>query len=467
MSLSVVVLAAGQGTRMRSALPKVLHPLAGRPMLAHVVETAEALDPERVVVVYGHGGSLLRERLPALAVDWAEQLEQRGTAHAVQQAVPLLSAEQGLVLVLYGDVPLIRAATLQSLLEQAVQTGFALLTVTLDDPTGYGRILRDAEGRVAAIVEHKDASTAERAVREVNTGVLAIEVKLLRRLLPLIGNSNAQGEYYLTDLVALAVSEGGGVEAVGCADAMEVSGVNNRLELARVERAFQRRQAESLLLAGTSLADPDRFDLRGELQAGLDVSIDVDVVIEGRVVLGDGVRVGPFCVLRDCEIGAGTEVLAYSHLEGLRTGQGCRIGPYARVRPGSTFGDAVHIGNFVELKQSTLGEQSKVNHLSYVGDTLMGSECNIGAGTITCNYDGAGKHQTVIGNKVFVGSDVQLIAPVRVGDGATIAAGTTVAEDAPAGQLTVGRVRQQVVLGWRRPEKTPPEGNGSSGGDTR
>lgn len=460
MSLSVIILAAGQGTRMKSALPKVLHPIAGRPLLSHVVATARCLEPERIVVVHGHGGELLRERLSGLPVQWAEQREQLGTAHAVMQALPLLPPD-GSVLVLYGDVPLIRPATLEGLLEAHATGGFALLTVTLPDPTGYGRILRDAAGSISRIVEQKDASESERAIREVNTGVMAVECARLREWLPRIGTGNSQGEFYLTDLVGLAVAAGFSVTGVAVADPAEVAGVNNRLELARAERAFQKAAAESLLLSGTTLADPARFDLRGELVAGRDVFIDVDVVIEGQVRLGDGVRVGPFCLLRDCELGAGTEVLAHSTLDGVQAGVHCRIGPHARVRPGTVLGDGVHIGNFVEVKQSIIGPESKVNHLSYVGDTHMGSGCNIGAGTITCNYDGAAKHRTVIGNDVFVGSDVQLIAPVQVGDGATIAAGTTVAEDAPAGELTVGRVRQQVVRGWRRPQKSP-SGNGGN-----
>jgi len=460
MSLSVIILAAGQGTRMRSTLPKVLHPLAGRPLLAHVVATAEALSPERIVVVHGHGGELLRQQLAALPVLWAEQREQLGTAHAVLQALPLLP-EGGPVLVLYGDVPLIRPALLERLLAARAETGFSLLTVSLPDPTGYGRILRDAAGAITRIVEHKDASQAEREIREVNTGVLAADGKRLRNWLPRIGKANAQGEYYLTDLVGLAVADGVAVKGVCAPDPLEVAGVNNRLELARVERAFQQAAAEALMLAGTTLADPARFDLRGELRCGNDVSIDVDVVIEGRVLLGDGVRIGPFCLLRDCELAAGTEVLAHSTLDGVQSGRDCRIGPHARLRPGTRLADEVHIGNFVEVKQSIIGPKSKVNHLSYVGDTLMGSGCNIGAGTITCNYDGAAKHQTELGNEVFVGSDVQFIAPVRVGDGATIAAGTTVAEDAPAGQLTVGRMRQQVIPGWRRPQK-PDSGNGNT-----
>jgi bifunctional UDP-N-acetylglucosamine pyrophosphorylase/glucosamine-1-phosphate N-acetyltransferase len=463
MSLSVVVLAAGQGTRMKSALPKVLHPLAGRPLLAHVVEAARALAPDTIVVVHGHGGDLLRERLAGLPVQWAEQREQLGTAHAVLQALPLLPAT-GTVLVLYGDVPLIRPATLEGLLSARAADGLALLTVTLPDPAGYGRIVRDGAGAITRIVEQKDASEAERAIREVNTGVLAVDAAQLRAWLPRIGNANRQGEYYLTDLVGLAVAEGVVVTGAGAADPLEVAGVNNRVELARAERAFQRAAAEALMYAGTTLLDPARFDLRGELDCGLDVLIDVGVIIEGRVRLGDGVRIGPWCLLRDVDLGPGSEVLAHSTLDGVQTGAHCRIGPYARLRPGTVLAEGVHIGNFVELKQSSIGPGSKVNHLSYVGDTLMGSGCNIGAGTITCNYDGAAKHRTVIGNEVFVGSDVQFIAPVQVGDGATIAAGTTVAEDAPAGQLTVGRMRQQVIPGWRRPVK-PGAGDGNNNND--
>lgn len=453
MSLTVVVLAAGQGTRMKSALPKVLHPLAGRPLLEHVTETATGLAPDKVIVVYGHAGDTLRSALAHLPVDWVEQAERLGTGHAVMQALPLIPPEHT-VLVLYGDVPLISLTTLNRLLERQRRSGFAILTTELPDPTGYGRILRRADGGLLAIVEHKDASEAERSITEVNTGVMAVSASLLRRWLPGLDNGNSQGEYYLTDLVAMAVAEGIGVGSELSQDPIEVMGVNNRAQLAELERAFQRAQAGYLMAEGVTLHDPARFDLRGSLSTGRDVSIDVDVVIEGTVNLGDGVRIGPFCHIRDCTLGDGVEVLAHCTLDGVVAAAGARIGPYARLRPGTDLGEAAHIGNFVEVKNAQIGARSKVNHLSYIGDTEMGTGCNIGAGTITCNYDGAAKHQTIIGNDVFVGSDVQLVAPVKVGDGATIAAGTTVTEDAPAGLLTVGRSRQQLVHGWQRPKKT-------------
>lgn len=452
MALSVVVLAAGQGTRMKSALPKVLHPLAGRSLLEHVLDTASQLAPQQTVVVYGHGGELLRERLTQSSIEWVEQAERLGTGHAVLQTLPSIPVDHE-VLILYGDVPLISLSTLNDLLARSRASGFAVLTVRLAEPRGYGRILRDTQGRVLAIVEEKDASPEQRAITEVNTGVMAVSASLLRHWLPQLRNDNAQGEYYLTDLVGMAVAEGIVVGACTTSDAIEVMGVNDRAQLAYLERAFQSAQAAYLMAEGVTLHDPARIDIRGSLKVGRDVVIDANVVFEGQVSLGDGVRVGPFCYLRDCELEAGVEVIAHSHLDGVRAAAGARIGPYARLRPGTRLGAHAHIGNFVEVKQAEIGDHSKVNHLSYIGDTRMGKHCNIGAGTITCNYDGALKHQTVIGDDVFVGSDVQLIAPVVLGAGATIAAGTTVAEDAPAGQLTVGRMRQQVIVGWQRPKK--------------
>ena len=453
--LSVVILAAGRGKRMRSRLPKVLHPLAGRPLLAHVVEAARALGPEAVYVVHGHGGGQVRAALGGLPVTWVEQAEQLGTGHAVAQALPRIP-DGHQVLVLYGDVPLLRSETLRRLLKAAEagapgERGLALLTAELPDPTGYGRILRDADGRVTGIVEEGDASAEQRALREVNTGVLAAPAGRLRAWLERIDNRNAQGEYYLTDVVALAVLEGVPVRAVPAEDPAEVQGVNDRLQLAALERLWQRRAAEGLMRQGVTLLDPDRLDLRGEVVCGTDVTLDVGVVLEGRVELGDGVRVGPYAVLKDVRLGEGCEVLAHSVLEGVEAGAGVRIGPFARLRPGTRLADGVRVGNFVELKAAEVGEGSKINHLSYVGDASVGRDVNIGAGTITCNYDGHRKHRTVIEDEAFIGSDTQLVAPVRVGRRATIGAGSTITKDAPPGELTLSRAPQVTRKGWRRP----------------
>jgi bifunctional UDP-N-acetylglucosamine pyrophosphorylase/glucosamine-1-phosphate N-acetyltransferase len=457
--LNVVILAAGQGKRMYSDLPKVLHPLGGRPLLAHVVATALALDPVRVVVVYGHGGQVVPERLADLPVQWVEQAEQLGTGHAVAQAMPAVGAS-GTVLVLYGDVPLTRAETLRRLVDLAGADALAFVTVELEDPTGYGRVIRDAGGRVVRIVEERDASPTERAVREANSGILAVPAARLGPWLAGLGNDNAQGEYYLTDVIGRAVAEGLTVHTVLAESAAEVQGVNNRLQLAELERAYQRRQAEGLLLAGVTLADPARLDVRGEVTVGRDVFIDVNVVLEGRVVLGDRVRVGPGTVIRDAEIGAGTEVFAHCVIEGALIGPDGRVGPFSRLRPETRLAAHVHLGNFVEVKKSEVGEGSKINHLSYVGDSEIGRNVNVGAGTITCNYDGAHKHRTVIGDDAFIGSDTQLVAPVTVGAGATIGAGSTITRDAPAGELTLSRVAQTTRPGYRRPQKKrpPPQG---------
>jgi bifunctional UDP-N-acetylglucosamine pyrophosphorylase / glucosamine-1-phosphate N-acetyltransferase len=452
MNLHIVILAAGQGTRMRSRLPKVLHPLGGIPLLAHVLGTARRLEPESVHVVYGHGGEILPQSLPDAAVRWVLQAEQLGTGHAVAQALGAVP-DDALVLVLYGDVPLIDTATLRRLTEAADRETLALLTAVLPDPSGYGRIVRNAQGAVERIVEHKDARPEELAIAEINTGMLAAPAARLRRWLAGLDNHNAQGEYYLTDCIALAVREGMRVQTAAPDTLTEVQGVNDRVQLAELERAYQRGQAERLMRAGVTLLDPARFDLRGELTVGEDVTIDVDVIIEGRVQLGEGVRVGAYTVLRDAVIGPGTEILPHSVLEGAEIGPGCRIGPFARVRPDTVLSADVHVGNFVELKKSTVGEGSKLNHLSYVGDTQIGARVNIGAGTITCNYDGANKHRTVIGDDAFIGSDTQLVAPVEVGPGATIGAGSTITRDAPAGQLTLSRTAQRSVPGWQRPVK--------------
>lgn len=450
--LSVVILAAGEGSRMRSRLPKVLHPLAGRPLLGHVIDAARALAARRIVVVHGHGGDRVQEAFPDTDLGWAEQAEQLGTGHAVAQALPLLGVDET-VLILYGDVPLIAPETLERLLAACAGNHLALLTVELDDPAGYGRILRDTGGNVTGIVEEKDATPEQRAIREVNTGIMALPAGLLGLWLPRLGNDNAQGEYYLTDLIAMAVEEGVAVQVGGPAAVEEVLGVNTRAQLARLERAFQRRQAEALMAAGVTLLDPARFDVRGKLTAGRDVVIDVNVVIEGEVELGEGVYVGPGCVLRDCVIGEGVEIRAHSVIESAAVGAGSRVGPFARLRPGAELAAGVHVGNFVEIKQSRVGEGSKINHLAYVGDSDIGRGVNIGAGTITCNYDGAHKHRTVIGDRVFVGSDTQLVAPVSVGDDATIGAGSTITRDVPPGGLTLSRAPQRTVSGWKRPVK--------------
>jgi len=454
--LNIVILAAGLGKRMQSDLPKVLHTLAGKPMLGHVVDSARQLAPARIVVVVGHGAERVRQAYqdqPGLA--FALQQPQHGTGHAVAQAASQLLEGGGrddATLVLYGDVPLVQPDTLRRLLE-ARGDGLAILTEELDDPTGYGRIVRDGRNDIRRIVEHKDASEAERAIREVNTGILAAPTAALRDWLGRIGNDNAQGEYYLTDVVGLAVADGVPVTAAHPAAGWETLGVNSRVQQAALERVWQREQARRLLEAGVTLADPDRFDLRGTLQCGRDVFIDVGCVFEGKVELADGVRVGPHCVLRDVTLGAGAQVEAFSHLQQAAAGPDVRIGPYARLRPGAELGARAHVGNFVEVKNTRLGDDSKANHLAYVGDADVGRRVNIGAGTITCNYDGVHKHRTTIEDDAFIGSDTQLVAPVRVGKGATLGAGTTLTRDAPPERLTLSRPRQTTIESWRRPAK--------------
>ena len=451
MSLNVVILAAGQGKRMQSDLPKVLHPLAGRPLLAHVLDTARALTPSRIVVVYGHGGDRVVTAVAAPDLRFALQEPQLGTGHAVQQALPHLDPAHP-TLVLYGDVPLIGVATLNAL-AAAAQNGMALLSADFQDPTGYGRVLRDERGEVAAIVEQRDATPDQLAIREVNTGFMVLPTARLADWLGSLSNANAQGEYYLTDLVSKARASAVPVVAVAAPDAVETLGVNSKVQLAQLERLYQGRRADALMNAGVMLADPARIDVRGTLTCGRDVFIDVNCVFEGRVTLADGVSIGPNCVLKDVEIGAGTRMEAFTHVEGAVVGAGCRIGPYARLRPGADLAEAVHIGNFVEVKASTIAAGSKANHLAYVGDSTVGRNVNIGAGTITCNYDGANKHRTVIEDDVFIGSDTQLVAPVTVGKGATLGAGTTLTADAPAHQLTLSRAQQVSIKGYRRPQK--------------
>ena len=452
--LHVIVLAAGQGTRMRSDLVKVLHPLAGRPMLHFPLAAAERLAPTRIHVVHGHGGGQVRAALVGRDVTWVEQDRQLGTGHAVEQAMPGVP-DDATVLVLCGDVPLLRPETARAAVDAARGGGLALVTVTLDDPSGYGRIVRAADGSVTRIVEHRDASAEELEIREGNTGILAGAARALRRWLAALDRDNAQGELYLTDVVAKAVADGVAVAAVAAGRPEEVLGVNDRVQLADVERLYQRREAERLMRDGASLADPARVDVRGRVRVGADVWLDVNVVLEGEVSLGDGARVGPNAVLRDCTIGAGAEILANTLVDGADVGPGARVGPFARLRPGTRLAEGVHVGNFVEVKNASLGPGSKANHLTYLGDADIGRDVNVGAGTITCNYDGAGKHRTVIGDRAFIGSGVELVAPVTVHADATIGAGSTISKDAPEGQLTVSRSRQSTVPGWRRPRKTP------------
>lgn len=449
--MNIVILAAGQGKRMHSHLPKVLHPIAGKALAAHVLDTARRLGQSRICLVVGHGGEVVRSALAAADVACAVQEPQLGTGHAVMQALPLLDGE-GMTLVLYGDVPLIQAATLQRLV-QAAGDGLAVLTVDLENPKGYGRIIRDSTGRVQRIVEEKDATPAERLVRETNTGIMALPTARLQDWLSRLSNDNAQGEYYLTDVVALAVADGVPVHTAQPEGEWEVAGVNSKVQLAELERVYQLRLAHGLLEQGVRLADPARLDVRGQLRCGRDVAIDVGCVFEGEVVLEEAVDIGPYCVLKNVTVKAGARIAAFSHLEGAVVGPDAIVGPYARLRPGTELGAEAHVGNFVELKNSILGPGSKANHLAYVGDATVGQRVNIGAGTITCNYDGANKHRTVIEDDAFIGSDSQLVAPVTVGRGATLGAGTTLTKDAPADSLTVSRARQVSLAGWKRPEK--------------
>ncbi|CNI41333.1 MULTISPECIES: bifunctional UDP-N-acetylglucosamine diphosphorylase/glucosamine-1-phosphate N-acetyltransferase GlmU [Yersinia] len=450
-SMSVVILAAGKGTRMYSDLPKVLHPLAGKPMVQHVIDAAMKLGAQKVHLVYGHGAELLKKTLTDPALNWVLQAEQLGTGHAMQQAAPHFADDED-VLMLYGDVPLISVDTLQRLLAAKPQGGIGLLTVKLDNPSGYGRIVRE-NGDVVGIVEHKDATDAQREINEINTGILVANGRDLKRWLSLLNNNNAQGEFYITDIIALAHADGKKIEAVHPTRLSEVEGVNNRLQLATLERVYQSEQAEKLLLAGVMLLDPARFDLRGELTHGRDITIDTNVIIEGHVTLGDRVRIGTGCVLKNCVIGDDSEISPYTVLEDSRLDVGCTVGPFARLRPGAELAEGAHVGNFVEIKKARLGKGSKAGHLSYLGDAEIGSGVNIGAGTITCNYDGKNKFKTIIGDDVFVGSDTQLVAPVTVAKGATIGAGTTVTRDVAENELVLSRVKQANIQGWKRPVK--------------
>jgi bifunctional UDP-N-acetylglucosamine pyrophosphorylase / glucosamine-1-phosphate N-acetyltransferase len=451
--VSVVVLAAGQGKRMHSALPKVLQPLAGRPLLEHVVRAARALEPAGIHIVYGHGADQVRAAFAEQTdLKWALQAEQLGTGHAVVQAMPAIPDDHR-VLVLCGDVPLIRPQTLERLAAQGGK--LALLTALVDDATGYGRVLRNASGQVTRIVEHKDATDDQRRVREVNTGLIAFEAGALRRYLGNLKNTNAQREYYLTDVIGMAVADRVEVDGIAADSAAEVLGINDRAQLAAAERALQRRQAAELMARGVTLADPERLDVRGDVTVGRDVFIDVGVVLEGKVVLGDRVRLEPYAVVRNCTLGADTVVHPYSVLEGSAAGDDCEIGPFSRLRPGTVLSGHVKVGNFVEMKNSHIAPRSKVNHLTYIGDATVGTGVNVGAGTITCNYDGANKHRTVIGDNAFIGSGAMLVAPVEIGAGATIGAGSTITKDAPAQELTLERSKQVTIPGWKRPKKKP------------
>ncbi len=450
-ALSVVILAAGKGTRMYSDLPKVLHPIAGKPMVKHVIDTAKQLGARNIHLVYGHGGDLIQQRLAGEPVNWVLQTEQLGTGHAMQQAAPFFADDEN-ILMLYGDAPLITKDTLEKLIAAKPDNGIALLTVVLDNPTGYGRILRE-NGNVVGIVEQKDANVEQLNIQEVNTGVMVSDGASFKKWLAQLDNNNAQGEYYMTDVIALANRDGCQVAAVQAVDLMEVEGANNRLQLTALEQYFQQKQARELLLAGVMLLDPNSFKLRGELSHGKDVEIDMNVILNGKVRLGNRVKIGAGCVLTNCDIGDDVEIKPYSVLEDASVGANAAIGPFSRLRPGADLAENTHVGNFVEIKKAYIGKGSKVNHLTYVGDAEIGKDCNIGAGVITCNYDGANKFKTTIGDNVFVGSDSQLVAPVTIESGATIGAGSTIRYDVKRDELVTTRVPQKHVQGWERPTK--------------
>lgn len=450
-NLNIVILAAGKGTRMQSVMPKVLHRLAGKALLQHVIDAAKELNPSKVVVVYGYGGDAVPSAFKHEDIIWVEQKEQLGTGHAVLQAASHLDPN-GTTLVLLGDVPLLNQQSCLALLDQTKALG--LLTVSKQNPAGYGRIVRDANKQIVAIVEHKDATEAQHLITEVNTGIIAAANQHLKAWLSRLSNNNAQGEYYLTDIVAMAVADGLTVAAEISQDEASVEGVNSKADLANLERVYQARYAGTLMQAGATLADPLRIDVRGSLTIGKDVEIDVGCIFEGKVTLGDGVKIGPYCVIKDSAVGKGTQVAAFTHIDQAIVAVDCKLGPYARLRPGAQIDDLAHVGNFVEIKNSQVGVGSKVNHLSYVGDATIGKNVNIGAGTITCNYDGVNKYRTVIEDDVFIGSDTQLVAPLVIGEGATIAAGSTITKNAPAGQLTFCRAKdQKSIASWKRPVK--------------
>jgi len=451
LGLSIIILAAGQGTRMRSDLPKVLQPLAGRPLLSHVLDCCKALSADDICVVYGHGAEAVRSVFAAEPLRWALQAEQLGTGHAMQKAMPE-TPDLNRVLVLFGDVPLLMPGTLSILLDETPLEEVAVLTVDMDDPTGYGRVIRE-RGSVSSIVEEKDAGTDEKAVCEINTGVMLCRADKLKGWLKDLSNDNAQGEYYLTDVIAMAVNDKVEVHGIKASSPVEVMGINDKKQLAQAERALQARLVDELMKAGVGFADPARVDIRGALTCGKDVFIDVNAVFEGKVELGDGTKIESNNLIRDTKLGAGTVVHSNCHLEGATTGSNCEIGPFARMRPGAELADNVKIGNFVEIKKSAVGDGSKVNHLSYIGDSEVGTGVNVGAGTITCNYDGAAKHKTTIGDRAFIGSNVNLVAPVEIGEGANIGAGSTISKTAPANQLTLTRAKQTTIKGWKRPVK--------------
>jgi len=451
MSLSVVILAGGKGTRMLSCLPKVLHQIADKPMLQHVIDAVKPLGADNIHLIYGHGGDTLKKVITEPTLNWIEQSQQLGTGHAMQIALPYFKSDEKILMV-YADVPLIQADTLQKLIEVQPNNGIGLLTINLDDPMGYGRIER-INKKVSGIIEQKDATQAQQKICEVNTGILVANAYDLQRWLPALSNENAAGEFYLTDIIKMAHQDGGVIETVQPTNAYEVEGVNNRLQLARLERIYQLNQAEKLLLQGTLLRDPSRFDLRGELTCGMDVDIDANVIIKGKVMLGNNVVIGANCILIDCKLADNVELKANSIVEKSIIGEGSILGPFARIRPDTVIKKNVHIGNFVEIKKSTLGNESKCGHLTYLGDTTVGERVNIGAGVITCNYDGQNKFQTVIEDDAFIGSDCQLIAPVTVECGATTAAGTTISQNVPQGNLSIARVKQRNIKNWKRPVK--------------
>ncbi|WP_416040892.1 bifunctional UDP-N-acetylglucosamine diphosphorylase/glucosamine-1-phosphate N-acetyltransferase GlmU [Acinetobacter lactucae] len=451
MSTTVIILAAGKGTRMRSQLPKVLQPLAGRPLLGHVIQTAKKIHAENIITIYGHGGDHVKQTFAQEKIQWVEQAEQLGTGHAVQMTLPVLPKD-GISLILYGDVPLVRQTTLEQLVEVSSKTGIGMITLHVDNPTGYGRIVRQ-EGKIQAIVEHKDATEAQRQIQEINTGIYCVSNAKLHEWLPKLSNENAQGEYYLTDIVAMAVADGLEIASIQPELAFEVEGVNDRLQLAALEREFQQQQAKELMQQGVTFTDPARFDLRGTVKVGHDVRIDVNVIIEGECELGDFVEIGAGCILKNTKIAAGTKVQAYSVFDGAVVGENAQIGPFARLRPGAKLANEVHIGNFVEVKNTIIGLGSKANHFTYLGDAEIGAESNIGAGTITCNYDGANKHKTTIGDAVFIGSNSSLVAPVTIGNGATVGAGSVITKDVAEQSLSFERAQQISKANYQRPQK--------------
>lgn len=451
MSTTVIILAAGKGTRMRSSLPKVLQPLAGRPLLRHVIETAKKLNADNIITIYGHGGDRVQTAFAQEDIKWVEQAEQLGTGHAVQMTLPVLP-QDGVSLILSGDVPCINPVTLQKLLDTTAATGIGLVTLTLPDANGYGRIVRE-QGQIQAIIEHKDASEEQRQIKEINTGIYAVSNAKLHQWLPSLSNDNAQGEYYLTDIVAMALADGMQVASVEPEQAFEVEGVNDRVQLAALERQFQVYQAKQLMQQGVHLIDPSRFDLRGNLTVGQDVRIDINVIIEGDCELGDNVEIGAGCIIKNTKIAAGTKVQPYSIFDSAIVGEDTQIGPFARLRPGAQLANEVHIGNFVEVKNTTIGQGSKANHFTYLGDAEVGSGANIGAGTITCNYDGANKFKTIIGDQAFIGSNSSLVAPVKIGNGATVGAGSTITRNVEDNCLAVERSKQFAKENYPRPQK--------------